>query len=673
MEVEKSINTVMVDLKNSKKFLIILLILNFFLFPKILNTSSVPHQAYSWYLTGYLAYLRGEYEKAIECYKNSISISPNFAPPYLELANIFIEGGDYETAISILEQAEKFILTSSILERLSQLYIAMDKKEKAIKTLEKLSKVDSTNAIIFYKLGILYEEAGNKEKAIQNYKKSYSLNTNFGEPLKGLYDLYFQLSDEENVLNCALKLSQLYPDNLKLKYVVALLYQATGNYKKAEYFFKNLLDLLSSKKEIKYNFGSDSIYHFKKPEDYILARLTELYFVTDNKRVYKLIKKLKNEIKSAPTVEGIFYFLNHKYKKAENLFNKILKNDPYNIVANYGLYKIYSRTKNNKKLKKVLKRLVKVHFSNQNYKEAERFAKKLLKIDKNNSAEYLMYLAIIYNETGEKEKELETYKKILKLKPGDIDVLSMIAALYVGLGNSEEAINTYKEILKKEPENVPAITMLASLLSSMGKYNEAEKYILKALKLEPDNAEIYLLSGIFYVKQKKYKKALKYLKKGEKIKPSPDIYFYMAVCHDELNDIDKAIESLEKAHKLEPDSPEVCNYLAYLYALKGINLQKGLKLVNKALEIKENDFAYLDTLGWLYYKMEEYDRAITILKKAIEIMEDSPVKDSVVYEHLGDVYVKTGEIEKAIKNYEKALKLNKDKKIEEKLQKIKPK
>jgi len=106
---------------------------------------------------------------------------------------------------------------------------------------------------------------------------------------------------------------------------------------------------------------------------------------------------------------------------------------------------------------------------------------------------------------------------------------------------------------------------------------------------------------------------------------------------------------------MNPRHAQARNYLGYSWAERGINLDKALEHIQKALEIDPENGAYIDSLGWVYFQQGEYVRAREELKKAIKLM-----KDSVIYEHLGDTYNKLGETRRALDAYRKALQLDKE-------------
>jgi Flp pilus assembly protein TadD len=114
------------------------------------------------------------------------------------------------------------------------------------------------------------------------------------------------------------------------------------------------------------------------------------------------------------------------------------------------------------------------------------------------------------------------------------------------------------------------------------------------------------------------------------------------------------VSQLKEVLRLQPDHADALNYLGYSYADRGIRLQEALQLVQKALTLKPNMGYITDSLGWIYFKLGEYEKAVAELEKANQLTPDDPT----ITEHLGDGYQKLNRKDKARELYEKALTLD---------------
>jgi tetratricopeptide (TPR) repeat protein len=112
-----------------------------------------------------------------------------------------------------------------------------------------------------------------------------------------------------------------------------------------------------------------------------------------------------------------------------------------------------------------------------------------------------------------------------------------------------------------------------------------------------------------------------------------------------------AEQFFRQALELDPKSSMTMNYLGYMMADKGIKLTEALSLVRKAVELEPMNGAYLDSLGWVYFKLGQYELAEENLRQAVERDQTDPT----VHDHLGDLYEKTGRIRLAAAQWELSL------------------
>jgi tetratricopeptide (TPR) repeat protein len=104
---------------------------------------------------------------------------------------------------------------------------------------------------------------------------------------------------------------------------------------------------------------------------------------------------------------------------------------------------------------------------------------------------------------------------------------------------------------------------------------------------------------------------------------------------------------------INSNNADALNFIGYLYAERGIHLREARILIKKALAVKPDDGYILDSLGWVYYKMESYKKARTYLEQAHRLVPDDPT----IAEHLGDAYNRLNKTEKALELYRRALEL----------------
>jgi tetratricopeptide (TPR) repeat protein len=120
-----------------------------------------------------------------------------------------------------------------------------------------------------------------------------------------------------------------------------------------------------------------------------------------------------------------------------------------------------------------------------------------------------------------------------------------------------------------------------------------------------------------------------------------------------MGNFEKMETEMREALRLNPDYADALNYIGYSFAERGVRLQEALGLIQKAMALKPNQGYITDSLGWVYFKLGEYEKAVIELEKANQLTPD----DSTIMEHLGDGYAGLKRVDKAIEAYDKALTL----------------
>src|SRR5690606_9160706 len=124
-------------------------------------------------------------------------------------------------------------------------------------------------------------------------------------------------------------------------------------------------------------------------------------------------------------------------------------------------------------------------------------------------------------------------------------------------------------------------------------------------------------------------------------------------------------ELLRKCIELEPNqAAEAYNYLGYMWVDRGENLEEAGQFIRKAVEAEPDNGAFLDSLGWYYFKKGEYEKALVELNRASELIKP---EDPVIFDHIADVHQKMGNVAEAVRNWQKALALKPEEKDQKKI------
>jgi tetratricopeptide (TPR) repeat protein len=152
--------------------------------------------------------------------------------------------------------------------------------------------------------------------------------------------------------------------------------------------------------------------------------------------------------------------------------------------------------------------------------------------------------------------------------------------------------------------------------------------------------------------RKEYANALPYLRKALAIDSSDEFAWYeLGSALERTGDPSSAAAAFRRVLRLKPDDAAAANYLGYMWADKGVNLDSAKNLIGHAVNLDTSNGAYLDSYAWVLFKLGKLDSALVYVKKAAKYIDD----DGVVFSHYGDILLGVGKASEAIIQYKKSL------------------
>ncbi|NHT79041.1 tetratricopeptide repeat protein [Rhizobiaceae bacterium CRRU44] len=245
------------------------------------------------------------------------------------------------------------------------------------------------------------------------------------------------------------------------------------------------------------------------------------------------------------------------------------------------------------------------------------------------------------------------------LDPDSADILVMLGGIAETLKKPERAIALYQQVPQGSPMRRLSEMQLGLALAEVGKVDDAKNHLRELIDLDPKDIRSYVAYGSVLSDAKDYKEmAVTYDKAIEVLGPVPkrtdwSIYFQRGIAYERLKEWEKAEPSFKKALELNPDQPQVLNYLGYSWVDKNINLDEGLNMIRRAVELKPDDGYIVDSLGWAYFRLGQFDEAVAELERAAELMAGDPT----INDHLGDAYWRVGRKLEAVFQWNQTLEL----------------
>jgi tetratricopeptide (TPR) repeat protein len=250
----------------------------------------------------------------------------------------------------------------------------------------------------------------------------------------------------------------------------------------------------------------------------------------------------------------------------------------------------------------------------------------------------------------------------LYLNPENYLADMVIGDVLQGAQRCEDAIAVYKKVPQGSPLRRNADIQIGNCLDAMEKPDEAAEYVKRVVEANPKDVEAAIQLGNIYRANDKYAEAAQAYTKGiaamaDAAKPDWRIYYFRGVSLERSKRWPEAEADFTKALKINPDQPQVLNYLGYSWVDMGINLDKAIDMIKSAVDLRPNDGYIVDSLGWAQYRLGHYPEAVESLERAIELRPE----DSTINDHLGDAYWMAGRKREALFQWAHARDLNPEK------------
>jgi tetratricopeptide (TPR) repeat protein len=254
------------------------------------------------------------------------------------------------------------------------------------------------------------------------------------------------------------------------------------------------------------------------------------------------------------------------------------------------------------------------------------------------------------------------YQLAATLQPEHDFAWLMIGGLYEQFQAVPKAVAALDKIGPNSPLYWQARLRIAALDASQDKFDQAASRLRAMVAEKPDRVDAALTLADLLRSKERYGDAVEaYNTAIERLRNIEErhwaVFFGRGIVYERLKQWPKAEADMKKALELSPEQPHVLNYLGYSWIDQGLHLDEGMKMLERATELRPDDGAITDSVGWAFYRLGQYDKAVEWLERAIEQKSD----DATIAEHLGDAYWHVGRFREARFQWERALNQNPDK------------
>jgi len=261
------------------------------------------------------------------------------------------------------------------------------------------------------------------------------------------------------------------------------------------------------------------------------------------------------------------------------------------------------------------------------------------------AAEALYGIGATLTRRGGEDLALVYLQLALYLQPNHSLALLSLADLYESVKKPAMAIKVYERMPANSPLKRNAQIQLATNLDAADRSDEAIKILKEVTTEDSKDIEAIMALGNIERGRKKfadcattYSRAIDVMPASGGDKNAWVTYYYRGICEERSKQWSKAEADMRKALDMQPEQPHVLNYLGYSWIDQGINLDEGMKMIKRAVDQRPDDGYIVDSLGWAYYRIGNYEDAVKNLERAIDLKPEDPT----INDHLGDAYWRIG-------------------------------
>ena len=507
----------------------------------------------------------------------------------------------------------------------------LNNTEQAVHLFEESLRLLPNQHAVMNALAEVYAESGDLSRAIFFAEQALNLAPQKQSYYGLLHRLYDDAGDTQGLARLFTTWAKTSPDHVRMRELRADYLAKTNKNQEAIADYKFLLDRQGP------------------------SRM--LYF-----RLFQSYKSLEDTSGMIESLEGFVY-----QAPEEVFFIKTLAN-------------LYQETGETQKAITLLEEATEMHSSDtelfdlltQLFRETgqEERANDLLNIDadwKDRPSDELLMLALTwYEKKDETPQSLNTSSEILEqlLQRDDANeqALLLLASIRMDSGQYEEAGALFYRLAELEPRDTQYWSQSAWAYLQAGLAPQAAETGREALLLFPGNRELLRVTAYAELESNQVEQAIVHFKEAllyaeEEVvsdREQSDMLAALGMLYARTGEHEESDIAYAEALALRPDNAVVLNNFAYNLAQRGVRLDEAHEYARRALSLETDNPGFMDTMGWVQFKKEEYQTALTWFMQALDIGFPTPT----LYEHIGDTYQMLGDVTEARNYWQMALELS---------------
>lgn len=490
---------------------------------------------------------------------------------------------------------------------------------------------------IYFAISMVYYKLDKYKESLAEVNKALLSDTTNKNYLLHKSNIMIRLNRMNDAVKIYERLYETYPEDITIAFSLARIYEEQKNTEQALYIYEKITDdygfdyeVLRRMYDIYLNYKN-----YPKALEVIQYVLKLDPYETSNRLKYAaLLRILGNYTESLSIIEELYsinpgdktlqteliklYFLGNQPEKGYNTFAGVLGKDRLDYSEKLQMGEIYFNL---------------ISQDNEAVLIAKAIFNDIIINYPENWKPYFYLGAISIAEN--RDDYFDYFDKSLLYADTSKEAYIQIAYSYLNRGNNERVISVLDKVLPFSENDFRVNYFYGIALQRLSKLDESVFYYERALKAEPEDVSLLSTLGMVYNTLKRYEE-------------SEAMY--------------------EKAIKINPDDALTLNNYAYYLSVRGVKLDKALQMAKKAIQKEPKNANFLDTIGWIYFKLKDYEFARDYIMRSLEVNPNS----AVVNDHLGDVFEAIKDMKNALKYWQKAYELSPNSQnIKEKIDKFK--
>lgn len=512
------------------------------------------------------------------------------------------------------------------------------------------------SAYELFSIGCQLELDGQVEHAIEYYNAALAEDPHAGQVYLALASALYKTGQYDAGIAAAHRALSTDFDTTKIYYTIASGHIGKRDFKKAVYYYKKIVERDAA--NIETYSGLSLLYEGLgdlAQAQAVLHTIPESLRTAD---VYVRLGTLAGKMNDHQT--ALQYYREAFLADSSDVVTLIGIGTAFDIInVKDSAISYYERAFSNDTLQtSVGRRLIELYTDTDRYAPLIRLASMLLARDYHdtNTRRNLGY-ALYKN--GRSHEALQQFMIASRIDPQDTYSRFYTAKIYLDEAQYERARDEIEQALSISPEFIELWVYLGFIGIDTRDFPTAEYALTEAAHRGGDTGQLYYLFGAVSEMQELYEDAYFYYHKALR-EDRDNVASLEALANlcETIERRDEAFVLFSKIIAIDTLHATALNYVGYTYAENNDSLSYALELIERALMLDEDNAYYLDSRGWVYYRLGLYEHAREDLERAARTVEDA-----VIFDHLGDVYMKLGNIEHAQEMYMKALDQDPDNRV----------